>query len=76
LRVGRNFEAILLLRDGVRVSAVGELGDLVVREAIGLDDALVALNGDGDLVGGRRFVVGLDEGRASRLGFGALVSAP
>ena len=72
MRVGWDFEAILLLRDGVRVSAVGELGNLVVREAIGLDDSLVTLNGDGDLVGGRRFVVGLDEGWASRLGFRGL----
>ena len=70
LRIGRDFEAILLLGDGVGVTAVGELGNLVVRNTIGLDDPLVPLNGDGDLVGGRRFVVGLDEGRASRLDFG------
>ena len=64
LGVGRDFEAILLLRDGVGVAAVREGRDLVVRDAVGLDDALVALDGEGDLVLAGRLGVGLLEGRA------------
>ena len=66
LRVGGDFEAILLLGDGVRVTAVREGGDLVVRDAVGLDDALVALHRDGDLVLAGRVGVGFLEGRALR----------
>jgi len=64
LRVGRDFKAILLLRDGVGVAAVREGRDLVVRDAVGLDDTFVALDGDGYLILAGRLGVGFLEGRA------------
>jgi hypothetical protein len=63
LGVGGDFEAVLLLGDGVGIPPVGEGRDLMVRDAVGLDDALVALHGDGDLVLAGRIGVGLLEGR-------------
>ena len=64
LGVGGDFEPILLLRDGVGVAAVREGRDLVVWDTIGLDDALVALDGEGDLILAGRLGVGFLEGRA------------
>ena len=62
--LGRHLEVVLLLGDGVGVPPVRELRDLMVRDAVGLDDPLVALDGDRDLVLGGRVGVGGLQGRA------------
>ena len=61
-----HLEPVFLLGDGIRVTPVGERGDLVVRYAVGFDDPLIPLEGDRDLVLGGRGAVGDLEGRAGR----------
>ena len=76
LRVGRDLEVVFLLGDSVRVAAVRELGDLVVGDAVGFDDALVALHRDRDFILGRRLGVCLVQGRAGGLDLGGFGVGP
>jgi len=46
LGVGGHLEAVFLFGDRVGIPPVGELGDFMVRDAVGFDDPLVPLHGD------------------------------
>lgn len=50
LGLSRHLEGVVLRGDRIRIPAPGKLPDIVVRNAVGADDALPAIDGDRNFV--------------------------